>query len=110
MDTVTLYSTWPTLDSAEAAARALLEERQIACANIVPGVRSVFRWEGQIQVEAEVSMFAKTSADRAAGARDLLLRLHPYETPCLTAFPIMAEASNSAFLNWVAAETASLPE
>ena len=70
MDTVTLYSTWPTLDSAEAAARALLEERQIACANIVPGVRSVFRWKGQIQVEAEVAMFAKTSADRAAGARD----------------------------------------
>jgi periplasmic divalent cation tolerance protein len=101
MDTVTLYSTWPTLESAEAAARALLEERLIACANIVPGVRSVFRWKGQIQVEAELAMF---------GARDLLLRLHPYETPCLTAFPIMAEASNSAFLNWVAAETASLPE
>jgi periplasmic divalent cation tolerance protein len=55
-------------------------------------------------------MFAKTSADRAAGARDLLLRLHPYETPSLTAFPIMAEASTSAFLSWVAAETISVPQ
>lgn len=61
METVTLYSTWPTLESAEAAARTLLEGRLIACANIVPGVRSLFRWEDQICVEPEAVMFAKTT-------------------------------------------------
>jgi periplasmic divalent cation tolerance protein len=107
METVTLYSTWPTLESAEAAARALLEERLIACANIAPGVRSLFRWEGQIQAEPEVLMLAKTSADRTAAAREFLLRLHPYEVPCLTVLPIIPEGSNPSFLHWVAEETIS---
>jgi periplasmic divalent cation tolerance protein len=107
MEILTLYSTWPAQESAEAAARALLEARLIACANILPGTSSLFRWEGRIEAASEVVMFAKTSAERAAKARDLLLRLHPYEVPCLTALAIRDNGSNPAFLSWVAAETAS---
>jgi periplasmic divalent cation tolerance protein len=105
METVTLYSTWPSLETAEAAARTLLEERLIACANVLPGARSLFRWEGHIQAEPEVVMIAKTTAAGAAQARDLLIRLHPYEIPCVTVIPILAEASNPAFISWVASET-----
>jgi periplasmic divalent cation tolerance protein len=105
METVTLYSTWPTLESAEAAARTLLEDRLIACANILPGARSLFRWDGQIQSEAEAVMIAKSMAAGAAQARDLLVRLHPYEIPCVTLIPILAEVSNPAFISWVADET-----
>jgi len=73
----------------------------------VHGARSLFRWDGDIQAEAEVLMFAKTTAAGAAAARDLILRLHPYEVPCLTVLPIRPEGSNPAFLDWVAQETAS---
>lgn len=107
METVTLYSTWPTLEAAEAAARSLLEERLIACANLVPGARSLFRWEGQVQTESEAIMFAKTTALSAAAARDALLLLHPYTCPCVTALPVLAVGSNPAFLAWIAAETAT---
>ncbi len=108
METVTLYSTWPTLESAETAARALVERRLAACANILPGARSVFRWQGEIQTEPEVVMIAKTIAARACEARDLMLALHPYDVPCLTALPIQAEGSNPEFIAWVAAETGSV--
>ena len=108
METVTLYSTWPTLESAETAARALVERRLAACANILPGARSVFRWQGEIQTEAEVIMIAKTVAERASEARDLVLALHPYDVPCLTVLPIQAEGSNPAFIAWIAEETSSL--
>ncbi len=105
MDAVTLYSTWPTLDSAAAAARTLVEQRLIACANILPGAVSVFRWEGEVQREDEVLMFAKTSARRATEARDAIIKLHPYSVPCVTAFAIVETASASAFLDWIAKET-----
>ncbi len=109
METVTLYSTWPTLESAEAAARELLEQRLIACANIGPGARSLFRWDGQIQAEAEVLMFAKTTAERAGAAHKLLVRLHPYDVPCLTALPVLTACSSPGFLAWVSDETAPSP-
>lgn len=108
METVTLYSTWPTLESAETAARTLVERRLAACANILPRARSVFRWQGEVQTEDEVVMIAKTIAARAREARDLVLALHPYDVPCLTVLPIQAEGSNPAFIAWIAEETSSL--
>jgi periplasmic divalent cation tolerance protein len=105
METVSLYSTWPNAESAAAAARSLIEDGLIACANILPGAQSVFRWEGAVQAESEAVMFAKTTTASAAGARDALLRLHPYTCPCVIALPALAEGSNPAFLDWVAAET-----
>lgn len=110
METVTLYSTWPTADAAEAAARTLLEERLIACANIIPQVRSVFRWDGKVQAEAEAVIFAKTTQSCAIAARDRLLALHPYEIPCVTAFSVLPGTSAAGFLQWIADETVSSTE
>jgi len=104
MDVVSLYSTWPDLPSAEAAAHDLVERRLIACANIIPGARSVFRWEGQVQAEAEVVMLAKTTAAKSAAASAALVELHPYDLPCVVEIAIGAPGSNSEFLAWVAAQ------
>lgn len=106
METVTLYSTWPSAEDAETAARAALDARLIACANIVPGVLSIYRWESEVRKETEAVMFAKTTAERATDARDLLLKLHPYDLPCVTVLPIRPGESHASFLLWVAGETA----
>lgn len=105
-DAVLLYSTWPDRPSAEAAARELVEARLVACANIVSGAVSVFSWEGQVQAETEVIMLAKTCTQSAKQARDTLLRLHPYDLPCVTAWPIGGPGANPAFLAWIGSETA----
>lgn len=105
MDAMTLYSTWPDTKTAEEAARSLLEQRLIACANILPGAVSVYRWGGDVQRDSEVVMVLKTTAACAQQARDALLILHPYDTPCITALNIDARASNPEFLAWLAAET-----
>lgn len=105
MHGVTFYSTWPDLASAEAAARRLLEQRLIACANIVPGAISVFRWRGEVRAEPETVMFAKTTSQHAAAARDALLAEHPYELPCVVALELDVEKSSSAFLAWIGSET-----
>lgn len=106
MDVVSLYSTWPDLKSAEAAAEALVAQRLAACVNILPGVRSVYRWEGRIQHDDEVAMFVKTTAARAGAAQQALLALHPYATPCVLELSIgSGGGSNPAFLRWIDAET-----
>lgn len=102
---VLLYTTWPDGAAAEAAARTLLDERLIACANIFPAGRSVFRWDGDVQAEAETVAFFKTSKARAGAARTRLTELHPYDEPCILALPADPGLSATGFVQWVASET-----
>jgi len=102
---VTLYSTWPSRAAAEEVARALLARRLIACANIIDGAHSVYRWEGEVRTDAEAIMFAKTQAPLAEAAADAMRALHAYDLPCIVALPISAAGSNPAFLTWVVTET-----
>ncbi|MGY6531675.1 divalent-cation tolerance protein CutA [Glycocaulis sp.] len=102
---VILYTTWPDGDAAAQAARTLLEEGLIACANIFPTGRSVFRWEGGIEDGAETVALFKTSPARAGEARDRLIALHPYDEPCVLALDVDAEKSAAGFLAWIGSET-----
>lgn len=100
-----IYSTWPDEAQAEACAATLIERRLAACVTILPGARSVFRWNGAVERQHEVVMFAKTADDRASALRDALRAAHPYETPCILAFDVNPSDSNADFLQWAAAET-----
>jgi periplasmic divalent cation tolerance protein len=97
--------TAPDAETGSRLARALVEERLAACVNLVPGVRSIYRWEGRIQEDAEVLLIVKTRADRcdALGAR--VRALHPYALPEVLA--LAAAGGSAEYLAWVAAE--SLP-
>lgn len=64
-------------------AEKLLAEKLIACANIIPGVVSVFRWGGEIQTQNEVAMLCKTSEEHLARATARLAELHPYDVPAI---------------------------
>lgn len=100
-----LYVTAPDAETGERIGRALVEERLAACVNILPGMRSVYRWEGAMEAAEEAVMIVKTTERRAAAARDRILALHPYGEPCVLALPVAQAASAAGFLDWIAAET-----
>lgn len=99
-----IYVTAPSRDAALSLARAVVEERLAACANVLDGAVSVYRWEGRLCEDAEAVMICKTRADLAERLVERLRALHPYDCPCITILPV--EGGNPAYLDWVRAETA----
>ena len=79
--------TAPNAECAESLARALVEERLAACVNVVPGVRSFYRWEGEVQDDPEVLLIIKTSADRCSALAARVEELHPYDLPEVLELP-----------------------
>jgi len=91
--------TAPDVAVARALARALVDERLAACGNIVPGVTSIFRWQGAVQEEAEALLVLKTSAERMDALRARVVELHPYEVPEVLALAV--DAGNQPYLDWI---------
>ncbi|HEY6001683.1 MAG TPA: divalent-cation tolerance protein CutA [Anaeromyxobacter sp.] len=102
-DAIVVLVTVPTPDRAAEIARTLVEERLAACGNVVPGLRSIYRWEGKVQEDDEALLLLKTTRARFEALRDRVLALHPYEVPEVIALPV--EAGSAAYLGWIAAET-----
>lgn len=88
-DLVVALSTAPDAEQAERIARALVEERLIACANLVPGLTSVYRWEGAVQVEPEVLLVMKTRRALVPRLKERLPELHSYQVPELVVTPLV---------------------
>jgi periplasmic divalent cation tolerance protein len=100
-DKILVLSTCATEVDAERLARALLDTRLAACVNVVPGVRSFYRWKGKIESELEFMLIIKTSRDLFPALRAEIEKLHPYEVPELLALPVLAGAEN--YLSWLQA-------
>ena len=96
-----IYTTWPDAALARAAAQTLVEEGLCACANILPGMMSVYRWEGAVETASEAVMILKTTAAMAPALIERLTTLHPYDEPCALALEIDAAASAPGFLAWI---------
>jgi periplasmic divalent cation tolerance protein len=94
-------STCPDTDTAQRIADALVEERLAACVNLLPGVRSTYRWQGQVERAEEVLLLAKTTRERLPDLQARLVALHPYELPELIA---VEAAGLPAYLQWIAGE------
>jgi periplasmic divalent cation tolerance protein len=95
--------TAPDAATAEVLARALVEERLAACVNVVPGVRSIYRWQGRVEEAAELLLVAKTRADRGAALAARVRELHPYELPEVLELPALG--GSEAYLGWVREES-----
>jgi periplasmic divalent cation tolerance protein len=94
-----VFMTAPSADVAERIVRALVEERHAACGNIVSGVTSIYRWQGEVQQDAEVLVLLKTSE---AGATAMIRRaaeLHPYDVPELLAVDV--RQGYEPYLEWL---------
>lgn len=91
-------------DRAEEIARAVLELRLAACVNIVPGVVSLYWWEGAIQQDLESTLLIKTTADHVPALTAALLAAHPYAVPEVLALPFVAGEGNPAYRAWLRAQ------
>lgn len=93
--------TAPSHDVAERIVTTVVEERLAACGNIVPGVTSIYRWEGAVQRDDEVLVLFKTTQAAQPQLIDRVEELHPYDVPEALALPV--SAGLEAYMKWVAA-------
>jgi len=94
-DALVVLVTAPDAAAAAALARALVEARLAACGNVVPGVRSIYRWEGRVHDEPEALLLLKTTRAGFEALREAILRLHPYQVPEVVALPVEAGSAPS---------------
>lgn len=97
-DHVSVYATFPSESAAREAARELLEDGLVACANLSP-IASLYLWEGALQEDDEVAAFMKTRADLVDDVEHRLVDGHDYDVPCVVAFPI--DDGHDPYLAWV---------
>lgn len=93
------YCSCPDADSARRIAEALVDERLAACVNQLPGIRSTYRWQGELITDSEELLLIKTTAARFEALKARLLELHPYEVPELIAVPV--EHGHATYLDWI---------
>lgn len=84
-------------------ARSLVERRLAACVNVVPGVRSIYRWKGAVQDERELLLVAKTREELLPRVVAAVKELHSYTVPEVIALPVLS--GNESYLAWVKEET-----
>ncbi len=98
-----IFVTAPDEGNAVRIARELVARKLAACVNVVRGVRSIYRWEGEVRDDAEVLLIAKTVATRVEALEAALADLHPYAVPeCIAIAPASVEAK---YLAWLRAES-----
>lgn len=104
MAALIVFSTFPDTASARKAADRLVEAGAAACASILPGVSSIYRWQGKMEESSEVLMMIKTTQDAYPHLESTLRGCHPYELPEILA--VRTDAGLPGYLQWVAEATA----
>ncbi len=94
-----VLSTAPNLDEARRIAYALVERRLVACVNLIPGVESIYRWQGKIETSAEILLLMKTERDKEDELFQALSEIHGYEVPEGISLPI--HGGLEPYLKWI---------
>ena len=102
-DYILVFITVPSEKEGEKIASALVKERLAACVNLIGGMKSTFRWKGQVSTEMEVLLMAKTKDKLFKKLKKRVLELHSYEVPEIIATPILAGFEK--YLSWIEKET-----
>lgn len=103
MDKIVVLITAPSEEVAADIARTIVGERLAACANIVKGIRSIYRWEGAVQDDPEALMVVKTQASLFDALEKRVRELHPYTVPEIIAMPIVS--GSKPYLDWITDST-----
>jgi periplasmic divalent cation tolerance protein len=98
-DHIAVFCTVGKTEEAEALARALVEQRLVACVNIVPSVISIYRWQGQVERAEERLLVMKTRAERFETLRAAIVARHSYEVPEIVALTLVA--GHAPYLAWI---------
>ena len=105
-DVIVVLSNTDSAESAARMARELVGKKLVACVNVVPGVRSFYRWKGEIAEDDEHLMVIKTRRSLFEQVRICMRELHPYELPEIIALPL--QGGDSGYLEWVRECTAGI--
>ena len=96
-------STFPDLETARRIAGQLVTGNFAACANLIPAIESIYRWQGKVCRDSEYLLLIKTTNDRFDVLRDRIVALHPYDTPEIIAAEITRGLQ--PYLHWIASES-----
>jgi periplasmic divalent cation tolerance protein len=96
-----VLTTTATAGEAARIGRTLVEERLVACATLIPGAQSIYRWQGQVETAAETLLLLKTAPALVEALEARLLQLHSYQTPEFLVLPV--EAVSQPYLDWLTA-------
>ena len=103
LDVVLALTTFPADGDAEQFAHTLVEERLAACVNVLPPMRSIYRWNGAVERADERQLLIKTTAAQVAALRARMQSLHPYDVPEFVVLPIIEGSPD--YLSWLQAST-----
>ncbi len=97
-----VFCTCPNAEEAERIAHAVVDERLAACVNILPAMRSIYRWQDAVESAEEILLLIKTTEAEFRKLRDRIIELHSYDTPEVIAIPITA--GSDKYLSWLRAQ------
>jgi periplasmic divalent cation tolerance protein len=98
-DAIIVLVTAPTADKAAELARMLVEEGLAACGNVLPGLRSIYRWEGKVHDEPEALLLLKSTAPLFEALRERVVAVHPYQCPEVLRLDVVE--GNAPYLQWI---------
>jgi periplasmic divalent cation tolerance protein len=98
-DFLVVLCTCPTREVASAIATAVLEERLAACVNQLPGIKSLYRWEGRIEDDEELLLLIKTTSQLFPALEEMIRDLHPYDIPEIIGLPLTVGSKD--YLAWI---------
>jgi periplasmic divalent cation tolerance protein len=101
-DALLILTNMPDAQSAQSMAHSLVELKLAACVNILPGVKSVYRWQGNVEQAGEVTLLIKSTQARYAEIEEAIKSMHTYSVPEIIAVPIVKGLP--AYLNWITQE------
>jgi periplasmic divalent cation tolerance protein len=99
------FSTFPDAETARRISNEVVTKKFAACANILPGVKSIYRWKEKIETANETLVVFKLSEDRQAAFQEKLRSLHPYDVPEIVFVPVASGLPD--YLRWVSESCAS---
>jgi periplasmic divalent cation tolerance protein len=100
---VVVLTTLPADAETDRLCQALVEERLVACVNVLPPMQSIYRWEGRVEQASERQLIMKTAAERVEALKARLAALHPYDVPEILVLPVAD--GGDAYLRWIAEST-----
>ena len=103
-----VYVTASDRDEAVRIGRTLVEDRLAACANVIDGARSLYRWEGEVRDDPEAVVILKSRAELMDALASRVREIHSYDVPCIVSWPILD--GDAEYLSWLAAEMDAAPE
>ena len=99
MSVVSVYAVFADANEAEQIGRTVVEERLAACVNILGPIRSIYRWQGEVETADEVAAILKTTHTEAAALIARIASLHSYDVPCIVTWPV--DHLLGSYADWV---------